>query len=111
MKYLEIVWKDALGKKQTLGRMSHQHLSNIYWFFKVFNSDDPLSKKSLKMVEDVLEYRFGKIKSWKPLPIPGEINLIKSCKYCNIYTDGTIVLYGKPIGSLKHIPNWKSISI
>jgi hypothetical protein len=110
MKALEIVWTKGNGKKRKLGTMSHQHLSNIYWFLKVFHDGNPMAKRTMNMVKDVIDYRFETgIKPWKPLPIPGEIKLLKSHKYCNVYSDGTIVLYGKPIGSINHIPNWENI--
>lgn len=109
MQCLDKKWTNALGQKRKLGTMGHQHLSNIYWFLKVFHSESPIGRKTMSMIKDVLDYRFNSIKSWRPLPIPGEIDLIKSHKYCNVYSDGTIILHGKPIGSLKHIPNWETI--
>lgn len=110
MKALEITWTNANGQKRKLGTMSHQHLSNIYWFLKVFWGEDPMAKRSISMIKNVIDYRFNNvIKPWKPLPIPGEVKAIKEQKYCVVYADGTILLLGKPIGSLKHIPNWEEM--
>lgn len=107
MQALDKTWTSALGKNRKLGAISHQHLSNIYWFQKVFWSNSGIGRNTMNMVKNLIDYRFeGVIKPWKPLPIPGEVKDIKSHKYCNIYHDGTIVLYGKAIGSLKHIKGW-----
>jgi hypothetical protein len=110
MQALTKTWTSALGKRRTLGALSQQHLSNIYWFLKVFFNESGTACSTMRSIQQVIDYRFTTgIKPWKPLPIPGEVTAIKSQKYCNVYSDGTIVLHGKPIGSLKHIQCWEDM--
>ena len=94
----------AAGVKTDLGKIDHQHLSNIIWFCRVFHDWDNVS--GWQMTRNVIHYelhsRFDNVLlAWEPLPIPNEIELIK--EYCCVDKDNNIVWNGNIIGSLSHI--------
>jgi len=110
MKYSEITWTNAFGKRRKMVNLSKQHLSNIYWYIRVFFHEYPIESKTIEMVKYILDYKFdGKILPWKPLPIPNEVANIKSGRYCTVNDKGDIIYNNEVIGTLKHISGWETI--
>jgi hypothetical protein len=92
----EFIWKTADGRELKLNQIDDQHLSNIYWFQKVFwDYTHPIIQKEIVK-------RFNKQipLTYKPLPISGEVRDLKN-KGLIIGTD--IIFKGLVIGTIKHI--------
>ena len=94
-------WTTALGKRKKFGKIGHQHLSNILWFKEVFNKATTINERAYGELLLELRIRYnGKRLLWKPLPIPTEIETLKSM---GLIINNDIVFQGKKIGSIKHI--------
>lgn len=94
-------WTTALGKRRKFDKIGHQHLSNILWFKEVFNKANSNNDRAYRELWLELYNRYDGIrKPWKPLPIPTEIETLKSM---GLIIDNDIIFQGKKIGSIKHI--------
>lgn len=94
-------WTSALGKRKRFDKIGHQHLSNILWFKEVFNKATYSNDGAYRELLKELDYRFGGVrKPWKPLPIPTEIETLRSM---GLIINNDIVFQGKKIGSIKHV--------
>ena len=100
-------WRTADGRDISLDEMTHQHASNIIWFYDIFY------KLNHKVIRQLINEKFnGVVLGFKPLPITDELrNLYKMGM---ITSNGDIVKrFGKStygfIGSVTHIPNWKEL--
>lgn len=94
-------WTTALGKRRKFDKIGHQHLSNILWFKEVFNKANSDNDRAYRELCLELHNRYaGKRLLWKPLPIPTEIETLKSM---GLIINNDIVFQGKKIGSIKHI--------
>lgn len=93
---IDNVWTTLDGRKIPIHQLDNQHLSNIYWYFKVLGCNPH------QMIESEIWERFLKPipLSYKPLPISGEINMLKE-RGLIIGTD--IIFEGIVIGSISHI--------
>ena len=99
MSHQNLFWHTATGRRRRITKIGHQHLSNILWFREIVNEiKSDLVHRALK---DQLLIRYGgKRLPWKPLPIPEEIEYLRSKGYI-IGTD--IVYKGQLVGSIRHI--------
>jgi hypothetical protein len=94
-------WTTALGKRRKFDKIGHQHLSNILWFKEVFNKANSCNDRAYRELWLELHNRYaGKRLLWKPLPIPTEIETLKSM---GLIINNDIIFQGKKIGSIKHI--------
>jgi len=94
-------WTTALGKRRNFNKIGHQHLSNILWFKEVFNKANSCNDLAYRQLQLEIHNRYaGKRLLWKPLPIPMEIETLKSM---GLIINNDIVFQGKKIGSIKHI--------
>lgn len=94
-------WTSAYGIKTPINELDHQHLSNIIWYGKVFNSFTKLITLALM---DQIDERFnGVLLPWKPLPIPFEVSTLRGMRM--IDENDNIVYNGEIIGDIKHITN------
>jgi hypothetical protein len=94
-------WTTALGKRRKFDKIGHQHLSNILWFKEVFNKANSNNDRAYRELWLELHNRYaGKRLLWKPLPIPTEIETLKSM---GLIINNDIIFQGKKIGSIKHI--------
>ena len=94
-------WTTALGKRRKFNKIGHQHLSNILWFKEVFNKANSGNDRAYRELWLELHNRYaGKRLLWKPLPIPTEIETLKSM---GLIINNDIIFQGKKIGSIKHI--------
>lgn len=107
--YSDLIWTTALGKKTKFSELDHQHLSNILWFNEVFHNFSRYNNDPQFLLGLELEKRFqGKRLLWKPLPIPTEIEELKTMGL--ITSDGDIIgnrgcglMEGKIIGNIIHL--------
>ena len=68
----ERVWTTYNGNKIPFGELSHQHLSNILWFYEIIHN------YRYTIMEQELNNRFGGERLlWRPLPIGGEISWLR----------------------------------
>tara|TARA_R110002049_G_scaffold140454_1_gene301481 strand:- start:624 stop:908 length:285 start_codon:yes stop_codon:yes gene_type:complete len=89
----EFKWRTYDDRVLSLNQIDDQHLSNIYWFSKVFNS-----YTSPHIYREIIQRFGGKPLAYKPLPVSGEIEGLKKLGYI-IGTD--IIFEGLVIGTLK----------
>jgi hypothetical protein len=96
-------WGTADGKVIPIESITHQHLSNIYWYHSVFQDLPGMSIKILKDIvcfsQNELEKRFeGSILEWRPI-YDYEINWLKEL---GMLTGGTIITdkLGNKIGNI-----------
>jgi len=91
------VWQTAEGRKLPMSKISHQHLSNIYWYNKVFSTDirQRNCKHRMEFCMRFAEHKIkelyqGKILSWKPVYKYEKIWLeeLNSLKENNILFEG-----------------------
>lgn len=86
------VWTTANGKKIPLSELTHQHISNILWFFEILHG------VTHPIIDKELHDRFnGERLLWRPLPISGEIAWLRR----NGYIVGSRII--KRIGLNKHV--------
>lgn len=94
-------WKNYNGKRRNIKYLGHQYLSNILWYQEVFHKVDFTDRYYSSLLYE-LNLRYDGIrKSWKPLPIPNEIDRLR--KMGLIADDNKIRFNGKVIGSISHI--------
>ena len=100
-------WKTADGRVISLDEMTHQHASNIIWFYDIFLKVDH------KIIRQLINEKFnGVVLGFKPLPITDELRDLY--KMGLITSNGDIIKkisWNKTalIGSVTHIPNWKEL--
>ena len=88
----EQVWTTANGRRIPVSELSHQHISNILWFFEIMhNTVHPTMELELVRRFD------GERLLWRPLPISGEIAWLRT----NGYIVGHRIV--NRIGLTKHI--------
>ena len=68
----EFKWRTYDDRVLSLNQIDDQHLSNIYWFSKVFNS-----YTSPHIYREIIQRFGGKPLAYKPLPVSGEIEGLK----------------------------------
>jgi hypothetical protein len=108
---MENIWTDANGVKTPFNELSHQHLSNILWYYEVFYILPTGRVSIITELQSELERRFnGNRRFWKPIPVLSEIEDLKNMglinetghiignRHCGIHC-------GKVIGSIHHIEN------
>lgn len=97
------VWQTAEGRKLPMSKISHQHLSNIYWYNRVFSTD--IRQRSYKQRMEfcmrfaehkIKELYHGEILLWKPLYKYEKIWL----EELNLLTENDIVFEDNKIGKL-----------
>ena len=97
------MWRTADGRDIPLNEISHQHASNIIWYYDLLCDQDHTIIR--KLINDKFE---GIILEFKPLPIPHEI--LDLHKKGLITAKGDIMnKYHNVIGSVTHIPNWQEL--
>lgn len=100
-------WRTADGRDISLDEMTHQHASNIIWFYDIFLKVDH------KVIRRLINEKFnGVVLPFKPLPIPNELS--DMYKLGLITSNGDIIKkisWNKfyIIGSVTHIPNWREL--
>ena len=90
----EFTWTTADRRKLKLSQIDDQHLSNIYWFQKIFMD------YTHPVIQDEIIKRFKKQipLPFKPLPIKGEIDSLRR------YIVGTDIIFkGVVIGTISHL--------
>ena len=91
----EATWETYDGRSIPISQLDDQHLSNCFWFSTVM-----WETPHYKIIEEV-EKRFGgKPLEWKPLPVPNEINWLRSL---GMIQGADIVYKGTKIGTIKHL--------
>ena len=101
LKGKQSVWSNANGVRTPISELSHQHLSNIHWYYKVFNDTTNAH------ISYEISKRFkGRILCWEPLPVAGE--LLDLTRKGLITKRGDIVFQGSTIGMITHIENWQA---
>jgi len=108
----QIVWTNFFGEKSPVGKLSDQHLSNILWFNEFFYGDNRYNSVNHFQLGLELADRNIKRLPWKPLPIPGEVEILINMGVVHlngsIYGNKNCSIYeGKEIGSITHIKGWK----
>lgn len=88
-------WTTADGRRIKYKDLEDQHLSNIWWFLKIFH------KASNPWVNEEIEKRFDKVPQYIPLPISGEVAWLQSQGYI---INGKIVFDGEIVGYVKKSP-------
>ncbi len=99
-------WRTADGREIELNDLTHQHASNIIWFYEL------LCNKDHYLIRTLINEKFnGVVLDFKPLPIEGEIKALHEGGF--ITRNGQIVkrIWGGTkkyalVGSVTHIPNW-----
>lgn len=91
------MWKNFYGEKKKVRDLDDQHLSNIYWFSKVFYGDvwSEITKEVIR--------RFGSTDNvllWRPLPIPREIKELRKRGYI---LGNSIIIKVSDTGTTKHM--------
>jgi hypothetical protein len=100
-------WVTADNKVILFSELSHQHVSNIIWYFELlFNHNHQEMRRQLNLRFD------GYLLKFKPLPIENELRNLKKLGY--ITANGDIIQSisfntHRLIGSVTHIPNWQEL--
>ena len=100
-------WRTADGRDIDLLELTHQHASNIIWFYRL------LFDTEHRVIHNLINTKFnGVILDFKPLPIPNELRDLYNNG--NITSNGHIVMrvgLNKTafVGSVTHIPNWQEL--
>lgn len=117
----EMVWTDFFGNSKPISQLSDQYLCNILWCLESFFGYNRLNSESSfllglewhkrcseKAGKDLSD---GEVKrlSWKPLPIPSEVENLKKFELLNDNGDIIEKLGGSVIGSVDHIEGWKKM--
>ena len=100
-------WRTADGRDIELDQLTHQHASNIIWFY------DLLLNKEHHLIRTLINEKFGGVVlDFKPLPIEGEIKALHQ-EGLILRNGGIIKKIGLNkfalIGSVNHIPNWEKM--
>jgi len=99
------IWTTVDGTKIPIKDLEDQHLSNIYWFSRVFYG------QVWQLITDEVVRRFGHVANvlkWKPLPVPNEIAELR--RRGHILGNAIVMPVGGKtpkmmvIGSIAHIP-------
>ena len=102
--YQQMKWVTWDGKDATMQTISHQHLSNAYWFMIIINKmDDP---NFIEAVFQTLRNRFdGKLLQYTPDPnFKQETELLRKENY--LMLDGTIWCNGELVGDINPDKGW-----
>jgi hypothetical protein len=91
----EATWETYDGRSIPISQLDDQHLSNCFWFSTV------MWEEPHHLIIQEVEKRFGgKPLEWKPLPVPNEINWLRSLGMIH----GTDIVYkGSKIGNISHL--------
>lgn len=93
------VWHTFYGRQIPLEQLSHQHLSNIIWYWKI------IFKESIyKAITDQVDTRFGgQILPYRPLiSFTNEIDTLFAMGYITSKLNSDIIVDGKWIGKLAY---------
>ena len=93
------VWQTHYGTQINITALSHQHLSNILWYWQL------IVKESAPMeIQDELEIRFGGIKlPYRPLiSFTSEINVLFAYGYITNKLNSDIIVDGKWVGQVAY---------
>ena len=92
-------WRTFYGRKIEIKNLSHQHLSNIIWYYKLVVCDDVYPP-----IKDELKNRFGDIcLPYYPLhSFTSEIDALFSFGYITNKHDSDIIVDGKWVGRLEY---------
>ena len=100
-------WRTADGREISLDEITHQHASNIIWFYEL------LCGKEHYLIRTLINEKFnGVVLDFEPLPIEGEI---KALYQKGLITHNGVIIkrieHNKYaiVGSVTHIPNWKKL--
>jgi len=95
IKETEATWTTQDGRVIPISKLEDQHLCNCYWFSKIL-----WGEPHHKIIAEVTKRFKDKPLPFKPLPVRGEIEWLKSDGLIH----GTdIVWKGEVIGSIKHL--------
>ncbi len=92
-------WTTFYGRKIEISNLSHQHLSNIHWYFAlVLELDTPFE------IEFQLRDRFGGMRlPYSPMiSFTQEIEALKEKGYIDDSLNSNIVVNGKWVGALSY---------
>lgn len=90
------IWTTYDGREIHVKMLDNQHLSNIYWYQKVFHNDRVWSE-----IQKEVDLRFnGKPLLWRPLPVPTEISTLRNL---DMIRGNDIIFWGKKIGTIAHL--------
>lgn len=95
----ELEWGTFYGARIPISQLSHQHLSNIMWFYELVCSYKPVSQIQIE-----IDKRFGGIRlPYHPLiSFPQEIDSLVNSGYTSGQPNADIVVDGKWIGKIKY---------
>lgn len=101
------LWRTADGEFLPISKLTHQHLSNIYWYHLIFQEIPRMQIKSMKKQVEFskkeLDSRFGGIiLEWRPV-FDFEIRWLNEL---GMLTGGTVISdrTGKKIGNILTTP-------
>jgi|ERR1044072_2543298 hypothetical protein len=91
------VWETFYGAKIAINELSHQHLSNILWYWQLI-----VKETAPRGIQDELEIRFGGIRlPYRPLiSFTSEINVLFVYGYISDKLNSDIIVDGKWVGQL-----------
>lgn len=92
-------WTTFYNRSIDINKLSHQHLSNILWYFKLV-----LERRASPEVEAELYTRFGGIQlPYSPLlSFNYEIDTLMKKGYITNVTDSDIIVDGRWVGKLNY---------
>ena len=91
-------WVTFDGREIPLSQLSHQHLSNILYFFDIFHGDEPV------LIREELEKRFGglQLPYYPMITFRNEIQGLVYRGYTTGGLNADIVVDGRWIGRVKY---------
>ena len=94
-------WRTFYGKTMKVTELSHQHISNILWYFELVLA---LDMNDIYLIRKELNCRFGGIQlPYHPnLAFRSEIDELVRLGYTSHEIDAPIIVQGKWIVSLKY---------
>lgn len=95
----EFEWGTFYGTKMRVSEISHQHLSNILWYYKLV-----VKSKPTQHIQSELEKRFGGILlPYSPLlSFPEEIQALVNQGYTTGHPNADIKVNGEWVGKIKY---------
>lgn len=96
----EVKWGTFYGRSIPISQISHQHLSNILWYYELVCETKPSSHIQLE-----LDYRFGGIRlPYYPLiSFSQEIDALVDSGYTTGELNADIIVEGNWIGKINYL--------
>lgn len=94
------MWKTFYGANMSIDRLSHQHLSNILWYYEIV-VNNPLDVQN---IQDIITNRYGGIRlPYRPMiSFTQEINYLFIHGHITNKIDSNIIVDGKWVGKLNY---------